>query len=515
MSPLRARGACAIGCALTLLAAAVQAQTAPTAQPAEKTEREPALSVVPRAGVTLTATDNNRSSGSGEADLITRLSAGVQVRKTAGRVQGALDYTLSGLLYARDADESNFQNELNAFGTAEFVDNWVYLDASANVSRQLISAFGSQSSDSSLDNSNQAEVATYSLSPYVRGRLGSLADYEARLSHAATRTDASGSSDSTINGGSLLLRGGNPLTLFSWSVTGSRTSYDFSEGRRTEEDRVRGVLTLALNSQLSVSAIGGREANNFTDLDKQSRSTSGFGISWRPTARTRFTAEGERRFFGTAHAASFEHRTPRSAIRFSSSRNVGSGLQRLASRSLGTAFDLFFLQFASVEPDPVAREQIVNDFLQANGISPTAVIASDFLASAVTVDRRQELSYTLLGVRDTITLLASVTDRRRLDTVAVVDDDFNNSRDIKQRGYDIGWARRLTPRSTFNLGLSQSKTTGDLSALATDLRTLRASWSSRLDKKTTVSLGARHSKFDSESNPYTENAVVGTLSTTF
>lgn len=477
--------------------------------------RGPALTVVPRAGVTVTATDNSRNSGGNGADLITRASGGVQVRKSGGRVQGALDYTLSALVYANDSGSNNFQNALNGFATAEVVDDWAYIDANARISRQLISAFGLQSSDSSLGNANQAEVATLSLSPYVRGRLGGLANYEARLSHSETRSDASGNSDSSTTGASALLSGGNPSSLFSWVVSVSRQSYDFSEGRRTEDDRLRGVLTLALNPQFSVSAIGGRESNNFTDLDKQSRSTSGFGLDWRPTTRTRLSAERERRFFGDAHAVSFDHRMSRAALRLSSSRNVASGVQQLASRSLGTAFDLFFFQFESIEPDPVLREQLVNSFLLANGISPSAVVSAGFLTSGITIDRRNDVSLALRGVRDTLTLVASTTDSSRPDGVALVGDDFDVSNVIRQRGYSIGWARRLTPRSSFNLNLSLNRTTGRLGSQSTELRSLSATWSNRISERGSMSLGARHSQFDSTSNDYTENAIVGSLSITF
>lgn len=504
-----APGQLALGGLLAALCVGVQAQV-------EEAGDGRTLSVVPTLSISQTATDNSRvNTGRGQSDFITQVSPGLQVRKTAGRVQGALNYSLTGIVYARNSDENNFQNTLNAFATAEVVSDRAFIDVTGNVSRQLVSAFGTQLADNTQGNDNQADVATFSVSPYVRGSLSGLVEYEGRLSHTTSNADGTNVSDSTVSGASLQLSGGNPRRLVSWSATAGRQIYDFSEGRETESDTVRGVLTFAINPQFSVFAIGGRESNNFTDLEKEARNTHGFGFNWFPTDRTRFTAERERRFFGDSHSVLFEHRMRRSAIRFSSSRDVTTDAERFSSRSFGTTFDLFFLQFASIEPDPVRREQLVNNFLRANGISPTAVVVGGFLSSGVTLDRRQELSFTLLGVRDTVTFLASQSDSSRLDTVVQAEDDFSDSSFIEQRGFSVNWARRLTPISSLNLGLSQQKTTGSLDDQETELRSIALTWSSRLGPRTTVSLGARRSEFDSSTDPYDENAVTGSISMTF
>jgi uncharacterized protein (PEP-CTERM system associated) len=478
--------------------------------------RSLALSIVPTLSVSQTATDNARGgSRRGEPDLITTASAGVQVRKATGRVRGALDYSLSGVVYARDADENNFQNALRAFATAEVVEDRAFVDARASVSRQLISVFGTQLADNRLGNDNQAEVATFSISPYVRGNLAGLVGYEARLSHAASRSDSSRNADSNTSLASLQLNGGNQRRLLSWTATAARQSYDFSGGREVESDTLRAVLSLAINPQLSVSAIGGRESNDFTSLDKESRSIAGFGLTWLPTQRTRLAAERERRFFGNSHSVQFQHRMRRSAVRFSSSKNLVSDAERFSTSSFGTVFDLFFLQFESIEPDPVRRELLVNNFLRANGISPTTPVIGGFLSSAVTVEQRQELALTLQGIRDTVTFSATQSNSRRADTVVQVDDDFTNGATVRQRGFTVNWARRLSPVSSVNFGLAQQRSRGSFSGQSTELRTLNATWSSRLGERTTVSLGARRSEFDGSSNPYDEHAITGSLSMSF
>jgi uncharacterized protein (PEP-CTERM system associated) len=56
-----------------------------------------------------------------------------------------LDYALSGLRYSTGNTSNNAQNALNAFGTLEAIDNWLFLDFSGNISQQIINPFGVQS----------------------------------------------------------------------------------------------------------------------------------------------------------------------------------------------------------------------------------------------------------------------------------------------------------------------------------------------------------------------------------
>ena len=50
-------------------------------------------------------------------------------------------------------------------------------------------------------------------------------------------------------------------------------------------------------------------------------------------------------------------------LRISSSRDVSDPSAGQPGHRLGTAYDLFYSQFASVEPDPTKRDQLVRSFL--------------------------------------------------------------------------------------------------------------------------------------------------------
>ena len=498
-----------------MLALAATGLHAQTATPPEGAGGR-TFSVVPSLSITETLTDNSRLVNVGQqSDLITQITPSLRISSTGGRVKGFLNYSLNGLAYARHSQGSNFQNSLNALANVEAIENWAFLDASANISQQSISAFGTQSTDPNLVNGNRTEVRTYNLSPYVRGRLADLASYEARLTHTGTSNSSTAASNSSTDEAKLRLGGDSPLRVLSWSADATRQVIDYTAGRRTEDNSVRGELHFAVDPQLQLTLIDGRESNDYVSLDKQSHNTPGWGFDWKPTERTRISAQREQRFFGNSHSYLFEHRTPRSVWTYRNTRDIATGFGQPTAGSLGTAYDLFFTQFASQQPDPVLRATLVNNFLQANGIAPTTPVFGGSLASAVMLQRRQELSFALLGIRDTVTFTASQSDARRLDTVVVVADDFANGNNLRQRGFSVNLAHRLTPMAALNLIASMDRTGGSTAAQSTKLRSISLAWSGRLGPHSSGSMGARHSVFDSPTNPYKETALTAGLTLQF
>lgn len=474
------------------------------------------LAIEPRVSVTETLTDNVLLNDANKrSDSITQLSVGVRAASDAGRVRGHFDYSLSKLLYAKTSEKSTSQNALNTFGTAELVDNWAFVDFNGNISQQSISAFGTQTPGVGVVNSNSTEVASYRLSPYVRGKTFAKLNYEARYARLATRSKGTQASDIDQSDVNLKLGSDSSLGRLSWSADLSRQEVDYSLGRDTEADRLRVVLTYTISPQLDVYVIGGRENNNYATLAKESHGSAGIGANWALSERTRLSAETERRFFAHVHKLSLEHRTPRTVWRYTDAKDVTTNPAQGTVGTIGTLYDLFFAQFASIQPDPILRAQMVNAFLQANGLNPNATTGSGFLASSVSVQRRQDLSFALMGVRDTLTLVASRSETRRMQGVAATGDDLSLSPVVQQRSFTASYAHRLTPQSSLNVIATHQKTAGATGLQGSTLKSYNVSVSSRLGLKVTGSVGARHVIFSGSAAPYTENAVTGSLNVQF
>ena len=473
------------------------------------------LSIVPTLSVNEILTDNSRLSSSNKrSELVTTVQPGIRMESIGGRVRGFVDYSLSGVAYARDSSKSELQNALNANLKVEAIENWIFVDASGNISQQLISPLGTRSTDSSLINNNQTEVRTFSLSPYIHGQLGTLADYEGRYAQTWTRNNTNEDANNTTSLVSLRLNGNSGLRYVSWSVDASHQVYDYSSGSRTQDDRVRGVLYIGFGPELRFSLIQGRESNNIISEQKQSHSTTGFGVDWQPSERTRVSAQSEQRFFGHSHAVSLEYRTPRSIWRYSDTNDISTGFGQPNGSRRGTAYDLYFAQLASQQPDPVLRAALVDEYLRARGILPTQV-SDGSLTAGITRQRRQELSFALVGIRDSVTLTASRSQGRRIGSAVSgsVPDDFAN--DVTQRGVSATLAHRLTASAALNLVGSIDRISGVTTSPSTSLRSFTLFWSDQLGMRSSVSLGARRSEFSSPSAPYTENALTASLGVRF
>ncbi len=472
---------------------------------------QPTLSV----SETFTSNVGLERSSDARADAITDISPGLRLSSRAGRIIGSLDYALHGLVYARRSSASEVQQALSARGTAEAIDNWAYVDASASISQQSISALGTRSVDRNLADGNRSEVSTFQIAPYVRGPLGSLADYVLRWGW--TGSD-SGDSDakSTSNDVSLVLNSGaSAFSRLGWSLSASRQSSEFGNQGSQDATRFNGQLSFAVTPEFSLLAGGGRERNDYGFSGQQSTNNWNGGFRWTPSARTRLELTRDHRFFGNAYNVRFEHRTPRTVWTFVDSQDVSTTAGANGTNSPQSVFDLLFAGLASTFPDPVQRAGVVDTFLLDRGLTRSSLANGGFLTNAPSIQRRQNLSLALIGVRTTVLLSTSRNDARAVDPSLTDVGDLSNGRNLHSTSFSANVSHRLTPLSSLNADISQTRNSSTVDDQKTRLRSLTTTYTTRLSKKVDLSVSARRSLFSSEVDPYTESAVVATLRVQF
>lgn len=470
---------------------------------------------MPRVTVSETFTDNvGLSGGAKQAEQITEISPGIRIQSNSARLTAYVDYALRNFIYAQGSQGNGLQNSLNAFGNLTAIDKWAFVDFSGQISQQSISAFGPQSTGTGSTNSNSTETATFRVSPYVRGRLGSFADYSLRYAHSETRASSSVTTNAVVDQFIATLSGTTPITVLSWSLDANRQTSTFGSGRKSENDLLQARLKLRVNPQFSLTGSLGAEANDFASLNKESRSTFGYGADWNPTDRTQLSVFRERRFFGNGHRISLNHRMPLSAIRFTDSKSVATTPTSQASATQGTYYDLLFSQLAASVPDPVLRAQQVTTLLQQSGISPNATITNGFLTARATIQRRQELSLVLNGLRNTVTYTLFQSNSDSFGAAAGGVDDFSTSSSVKQRGMSSNFSHRLSPLTSLNAFSSWSRSDGG-GGLNTTQRSYNVNVSTRISPYINMSLGFRASRAESTTAPYRENAVIGSMTAQF
>ncbi len=466
----------------------------------------------PRLTVSQTLTDNLRlSSDNKDAALITSVAPGVSINGRSGRVRGSLDYSLNGLIYTKTDISTRLQQQLNAKGGAEIVDGWLFLDGSASIGQQLRSAFGTASAvpNSSLINSNSTEVATLNLSPSVRGQLASELDYELRGDFSKTRVKDSATGDGGSRALMLRLSGPRAGRLISWSTSLRTQQSDLRGGRDSQTSSATATLGYRPDIDWDFQLTAGTERSDLLAANRRAGATYGFNARWTPGPRTQMGLGTQKHVYGSTHQFNFQHRMARSVWRYTDSRSINEGgAQRGVAQDL---YSLLFEQFASQIPDPVERDRFVRDYMQANGLGDGSTVNGGFINTTPTSTRRQSLSMAWQNVRSSLNLSLSQSRSLRLGNALLPGDDFANSTRIQQSGISVQLSHRLTPQSSVSLQMSQQRSGGDDAARSTDLKSFLATWNSRLGQATSVQLGLRHSRFDSQLKPYRENALLATL----
>jgi uncharacterized protein (PEP-CTERM system associated) len=484
-----------------------------------------AWSVKPRISLTETFTDNaniNRSASNTQNELITELAPGIRIEARTERLNAYLDYSLRGQFYARESDNNRSQNSLNTFGTLEAVENWLFLDFSGVIAQQTISAFGTQSTSNTAINNNSTETATYRLSPYIRGQLAGTTEYLLRYNLSTTRSDAGNVSDTDLSQWIGLLRGSTPFKNLQWTIDGNQQTTEYSRGRKTDAEIIRAILTYSISPQFRVKVSGGQESNNYVSVGQETTTTQGYGFDWNPTERTKFSAFKEKRFFGNGHNINFNHRFPMSSIQFSDTRDVSVQPNQFANVGRGSVYDLYYQQCAqqltsSFPSDPaqlaLAADACANNLLTQTGIPANAQVTSGFTTSQATIRRNQQFSYAVFGARNSITFLANRSESQGVLASQSNIDAISQNTTIKQQGFGINLSHRLSEISNLNfLGSRQESTGTGANTLKTTTTLYQVNLTTKLGTKTTGSLSARRSEFDSNTNPYTENALIGTVS---
>jgi uncharacterized protein (PEP-CTERM system associated) len=497
------------------------------------------VSIVPRISVSETFTNNVALSNTGKrSELITQVSPGIRFSSTGGRIRGSLDYSLTEQLYANGTSGRRSQNALSATGTMEAVDNWAFVDFSGSIGQQAISAFGAPVGDGSALNSNSTETSVFRLSPYVRGRFGSVADYEARYSISSSSSRSAVVSDVNTRDLSLRLSGVGGRRGVGWNLTGDHQTVDYSAGRSTSSRRINGQLNYPISDRWAAYIKAGYESSDYLDANSQNQDFTAFGVSftpndeaqfsidrdgrgstgltikWAPSRRTSVSVVRERRLFGDAQTISLAYRTSNTAWTFSDTRSTVTSTGLSATAPSLSLYDLLLAQFSAAESDPTRREQY-SAFLIANGIRPAATAIGGFLTSALSLQNQRQLSFALFGARSTISLTATRSSNTRLDTVSNAMDDLVNSSVVRQNGLIANYSHRFTPATAINVVAARLTASGTPAQPGTSTTSVNVNLSTRLTKDATASIGARRVIFDSSTAPYTETAVLGNLNVQF
>jgi uncharacterized protein (PEP-CTERM system associated) len=498
--------------------------------------------ITPTIAVNETLTNNLfLTSTNKTSDLVTAITPGISIDGKGGRASLRLSYGFTQQLYARESSQNNHQNSLSAIGSLEAIENWLFIDATGTISQQYISAFGQTSQSIANVNNNQTETSYYSISPHIKGTFLSSAEYLLRYRAAITRSDSaySGSTNSVaVNANALssqgdlnssewlgTLSGNTRWSGLGWGLEASRLTNDYTGGRNYEDTRYQAGLNYRFNPQFRVSAFAGQESQNYVSVNQETHTTHGFGFVWAPGPRTELSANNTYRFFGNSYDINFRHRMARSLITYTASRSISSQPAGVGSTGQGSNYDATYAIIAANNPgaSPDAIRSQVSQVLQGRGVPADGAVVNGYLTNRPTLQQLQQLSFALLGVRNTVTLNVNETKQQPLGLANGATDDYSLANEITQRGFAIIWGHQLSGLSSLSLSLNQSRSISQRAGQF-DNRTQGAYLllTTQISPKTSASVGARHVNYDGGSisstglgSSYTESALTGSLSHSF
>lgn len=474
--------------------------------------------ITPEISVTETYTDNAAlvPAANAKNSWITESTPGIRIEKTGVRSRLYLDFRLRDFRYSSNSQLNNSQRLLTSRATVEAIDNFLFVDANANITQENRSAFSIAGSTTSTGpNGNRVETATNQISPYVRGKFTDIAAYQLRFVAADIRANDATLPDTRGRQWTGFIKNDHAISGLGWSVEGNALSFRSDAFGKLYDERVRATLSYEFDPQIHGSVIAGREATNFAGIQNDRQTTSGLGIEWSPGTRTQFAAVREKRYFGHSQSMSLKHRTALTAWSVTNSRDVIAPAGQLTGAGQGSTASLLSDLLAASIPDPVAREAAVRQRLESSGLSANPVSSGGFATARPFLLRRYEVSVALTGVYNTVTLSFGRSGQSGLGPINVNSaDSFSFSNDIRQRGANLNWSYKLSPRSSLSLVATSLKTEGvSATGLDTLQRSLNLLFSTRIGPNTYASFGARRVHFDNSLDTgYWENAVLGSVS---
>ena len=460
----------------------------PTAGPQPALERSAATgragwTTLAEVGVRETYNDNATFGGSGgeEHDFITELWANLRVHGRGPRLNASLEYRPTLLLYARNSQEDNFLNFLNASGNLEVVDNFFFIDAFGSIRQEFISPFGGRPGDITTATPNRTETTSVGVSPYVRGLLRWGQEYELRYRHIWTSSEATSVAD--VESQYVTGRLASPVRLFGWALEYEQSKIqqeDFTLQPDRESRLARARLFFQPDYAWRFSVSAGREENNYEVLrDMKSSDIYGGGVTWNPSARTSAEAYYEERFFGPSRLARLTHRTPLTAWNISYSLGSSDYQQELLLRPTLDTAALLDSMFASRIPDATQRRAAVEQFMRTFGVPSTLTQSNPltFYTTQIFLQERLDASAAIIGVRNSITfnIFASQSDRISESVPSNVFDAFRLGERIKTRGFGLRADHKLAPFTS--IGASATR----IHSVQEDPTTLAQSFDTRSD----------------------------------
>lgn len=387
---------------------------------------------------------------------------------------------------------------LNAKANTELLENWLYIDMSANVDQNQVDPFRSGGGDSLNRTGNTNTFTRLSVSPYVSHRFEDFATLNFRYTKDdETNSEETAVADSAKESAVFSINSNEGAAALSWGLQADYSEVEYEEtdalaAQSNELSSAQINLGYQFNRYWQINGFYGEEDNDFVSLsDENDGEFWDVGFRWTPNSRTTIDLGSGERFFGT---------TPRAAISHSYRRSTFT-----ADYSRGVVNDRDIRSFGGV------RSQAGDPLRPLDPVTGLPLDVGGNQASLTTspiIDERFSLGYTYQFRRARLSLNASHSEQTR--TEDEVEQTFQR--------YSISVSRNLSRVLSLNGALRYSKnegSSGESSFGSGDNETLSANLGVTKPINTNMDLSFNYRytsrQADTSFNEYDENSVTLTL----
>jgi uncharacterized protein (PEP-CTERM system associated) len=467
-----------------------------------------------------TATNNVdlQPSESRRSDLVTELTPSVRFGEKGARTTLNGTITVPFVVYARSGDKNAAYPSANLLGDVKLIDDFFHVEGSVLVAQQYFNPLGAQPSGFENITQNRYRSTTYRVSPYVRGATPGGTRYELRESNVWTELGGAPTGTGNSRYTQWTGKAANTESTFGWQANVEHTDIYFNnaDSIRTELARVIGVYTV--DPRLRLDLRGGYEQNHFA-LEDVGGPIYGAGFEWRPTQRTKVLGNWEHRFFGAAYEFSFDHRMALSVWNLSVSRNITTFPQQLASLPVGgDVATLLNGLFLATIPDPVERQQTIDQFIRDRGLPSVLSSALNLYSQQILLQESQTASVGLVGVRNTVLLTVFNV---RSEPIGASGNSptplLSTGQNSRQTGVSLTWSHKLSPSLVLDASIQHFRTVANAPAEGrTNQSSGRLMLTSPLSPKTSMFAGVRYQTLSSDvATDYNEAAAFIGVTHTF
>ncbi len=399
------------------------------------------------------------AAGQQRNEFVTQITPNINIVGSGARLRVNVAATWDYMKYASQTSADRTVTSLSSSGTLELLKGSLFVDASASISRQVLSPLGASSVQATNISGNTTRTQYYSLSPYVKGNLGADWFYNVRLSATSTTSssDSTGSTVSTAQGevwnGSLRWRDSRQLFNFDTAFSASK---NWSGGASPSTSKTaRFFANYNPYTNLTFSYDIGYEASAGSS-GQISSTFRGLGLRWQPSSLTDLTARREFRYFGPADTLSFNHRFRRSALTLSYTRDRQSYQDVLANSTSSSYYQLYSSMLSVAIPDPVQRDLQVRQLLFAQGLSPDAIPSVGFVSDRVMIRQVLNAALAMSGSRNTLSIMlnrSSTTSDAWTSGVTLLD-TFTR---VGQTALTLSWSHQMSGQSSLMASASYSR----------------------------------------------------------